>query len=169
MSSPGRVGGTWCREGEWLRATRILLDSGTFVRVVFHEIDVGREMTPCENTENSAQMSMGYERFRFPELEAPRGSEVRLSGGGGSSDSVDQNAYVTTDLTPEALFDHYARQLTREGWRPEAETKDRTIALGYWTTEDESGTPLQGALMVWPSQTEGTHRAWLRLDRSEMR
>ncbi|NNF11732.1 MAG: hypothetical protein HKN72_00810 [Gemmatimonadetes bacterium] len=166
LPSPEPIAGTWCTDAHWIRASSVSLGDRHYLRVWFY--DVGAEPTPCENAQMRAQMPMGHRGLRLPLLQAPAEAEVQMTGGGGSSNGVSMDALVVTGLSTEELFDHYARQVERNGWHRGSSTSSDRLAMGSWSAQDEYGEPAVGVLAVWRLPQDENHRALLRLDRGPL-
>lgn len=60
--------------------------------------------------------TMSFADVTFPTLEAPDGAKMSTGGSGGSSDDWSSHAKMTTELSIQALADHYRRQIIDAGW-----------------------------------------------------
>jgi hypothetical protein len=94
------------------------------------------------------QLPAGMTRSPFPTLYTPPTTpDARMSGDcasnyGGSTTS----ATLQTSMTPEALLDHFARQLQDSGW---TSSTDKASIIGRtWSRTDSSGTPVQAVITV---------------------
>lgn len=163
QTAPQRISGTWCTETHWLGASAVTFAGESFLRVRFYESEM--EPTPCENAERRAQMAIGHYGLSLPVLRPPFGAEVQMSGGGGSTNEVSMTATVITSLSATELFDHYAGQVGRAGWRSMTTTSDNGLAMGRWVARDDDGEPAQGLLAVWPMPDPDTYGAWARMER----
>ena len=86
-------------------------------------------------------------------------------GGGSTNDGIYMRSAIESDLGMEALFAHYARQLTEAGWVPEGRSVRPNASIGRWRTEDDEGRPATGILVIWSRSEPGTYFAWAAMDR----
>lgn len=163
QQSPETVAATWCTETHWLRASSVAYAGMALFRVRYYEAEL--QPTPCENARMTSSMSMGRYGLTLPPLEAPVGAEVRMHGGGGSANLADMTASVITDLSAEGLFDHYSRQVGREGWEEVSTSSGNGIAIGRWVARDDEGGPAVGVLAIGPMPEANTYRAWIQMER----
>ncbi len=160
--SPEPVAGTWCTETHWVWASAVSFADTEMLRLRYYEVDT--EPTPCENARMTGRASIDY-GLRIPDLDPPPDAEVHMTGGGGSGDGVDMSASVVSDLSAEELFEHYARQVGRAGWDDGRVSASNGLAIGQWTTSDDSGRPAIGVLAIWPVPGLNAYHAWIRLGR----
>lgn len=115
---------------------------------------------------SSCQKSMArYERMEemfggdvpFPTLYPPEGSKSQGSGGGTAGDfERTAQTYLDGDLTPADVLLHYASQLGRQGWQPDARVEYESLAYQSWLFLDESGKEWHGLLLVKTSPRDET-------------
>ena len=115
---------------------------------------------PSSGDHTSAQLVLhsGSARFRrpfgrdvmatLPLLRPPRGATQMSQGGGGGQDYVESRGALETDLTLEAVANHYLGELERAGWRRLDAGVSGSAAWNAWSFTDEEGAPWQGLLLI---------------------
>ena len=96
----------------------------------------------------------------FPRLEHPPGLRAIVSGSGGGGGEYSASALLETDMTLEALLEHYRQQVLQPDWKVQQETMDEGLAALTWTFHDEADYPWFGVLLVNPAE-EGLW--WVRV------
>jgi hypothetical protein len=93
-----------------------------------------------------ARPDVFFSDVNIPTLQHPEGVRTSGGGSGGSTDNFSASTQIETTLRPEALADHYARQLTAAGWRETSRfSDDGFIVIGYALP---SSTPVAGEIIA---------------------
>lgn len=93
---------------------------------------------------------------KLPPLVAPPGVSAQPRGTSRSGDEFSTSVHLDTTLTAPALLDHYARQLSRAGWKVGKRLADRNTGLQSIATRDSTGTVWSGALILVTSGAQRT-------------
>ncbi|MBE9109050.1 hypothetical protein IQ273_06410 [Nodosilinea sp. LEGE 07298] len=101
----------------------------------------------------------------MPLLSPPVGAIVTPQGSSASGNKpneysfVEVEATIESELSAEAIAQHYAAQWESAGWRPYGEETNGRVKK-VWILEDEAGQPWQGTLTIEPSaEQSGMYRA----------
>jgi hypothetical protein len=92
----------------------------------------------------------------LPPLVAPPGVSAQPRGTSQSGDEFSTSVHLDTTLTAPALLDHYARQLSRAGWKVGKRLADRNTGLQSVATHDSAGTVWSGALILFTTGAQRT-------------
>jgi hypothetical protein len=95
------------------------------------------------------QMPLGMPRSPYPTLYNPAGAaEARMTTDCPAADAASavMSTTLRTATTPDALLDHYARQLQDSGWKSGVDAK--SVVSRSWTRPDSTGTPVELSLTV---------------------
>ena len=138
-------------------------------RGVATDITVRVSASPNYGPCRPQQMPFMVVRSPYPTLYNPAGtSDARMTGDCSSNigGSMGTGTTLRTSLTPEALLDHYGRQLQDSGWKA---VNDASSIIGRsWTRPDSSGTPVELSLTVASSMRAGTcHDVNLQVRRAQ--
>ena len=164
VASRRSTSGVWCGSTHSLRTSALTRNDVDYLSIRFYRLEPGP--TPCENARLRGQRGPGH-ALTVPTLQPPTGAEVSIRGGGGSSHRIDMEVLVRTSLGASELFEHYARQLGRSGWTSTAESSDRQVSIGLWSTQDDLGNPAVGVFATWAFPGDDEYWAWIRLERAE--
>jgi hypothetical protein len=124
-------------------------DNTTDVRV---NIQSALNYNPCAQTPPAVTSLI-------PELEAPEG--VRIQGGGssgGSSGEQSVSASLITDLSVDALLEHYNQALEDAGWTLVDSGSSGNGAWSTWTFRTEAGEDWSGTLFMLKSAAGDNQR-----------
>jgi hypothetical protein len=109
-------------------------------------------VTPPARSPACGEPSMMTGRPEFPvtipPLVAPPGVSAQARGMSRSGDEFTASVRLDTTLAAPAVLDHYARQLSRAGWKVGKRLADQTIGLQSVATRDSTGTVWSGALIL---------------------
>lgn len=101
----------------------------------------------------------------LPILSPPVGAIVTPQGSSASGSKpneysfVEVEATIESELSAEAIAQHYAAQWESAGWSPYGEETNGSVKK-VWRLEDEAGQPWQGTLTIEPSaEQSGVYRA----------
>lgn len=155
---------TWCGERYSLSGTSMSFDSTTYLRLNYVRREPGRGVCDLPETRMVPRRDP-FGSLDFPELEPPPGAVVRPGGGGASSNGIEMETTIETELGIEALFEHYARQLAAAGWVRQGRAADDGVAIGRWIATDAEGASVVGTMGICALMDGNAYRAWLRLDR----
>lgn len=100
-----------------------------------------------------ARPDMFFSDVNIPSLQHPEGARASGGNAGGSSDSFSAGAQVETTLRPEALADHYGRQLLAAGWRETARLADDgfiVIRYSLPSSSPTAGEIIAGMFVITP-------------------
>jgi hypothetical protein len=104
-------------------------------------------------------MPQGYSRSPMPTLYNPAAStDARMTGDCsnvmGSSNGT--STTLRTSLAPDAILEHYGKQLADSGWKP---TGDKpTISGRTWTRTDSAGAPVELSISIATSVRDANCR-----------
>jgi hypothetical protein len=111
-------------------------------------VSTSTNYSPCR----PPQMPTMLVRSPYPTLYNPASAtDARMMGDCSSdiSGGMSTGTTLRTDMTPDALLDHYGRQLQDSGWKS---LTDASVIIGRsWTRPDSSGTPVELLLTVGSS------------------
>lgn len=86
--------------------------------------------------------------MELPALVKPEGAKQFSMGGGGTENTYSQAVSIETELSVQALREHYDAQLREAGWQAQERGGDNRAAGSTWTFTDRRGQPQQGMLFV---------------------
>jgi hypothetical protein len=109
-------------------------------------------VAPPARSPACGELSMTTGRPEFPvtipPLVAPPGVSAQARGMSRSGGEFTTSVRLDTTLAVPALLDHYARQLSRAGWKVGKRLADRNTGLQSIATRDSTGTVWSGALIL---------------------
>ncbi|SEJ38841.1 hypothetical protein SAMN04488058_10761 [Deinococcus reticulitermitis] len=106
-------------------------------------------------------MQSGGPLGRLPKLTPPSGSVVPY-GWGGSGEGVTQQARIDSDLSRDALLEHYAAQLRRAGWVLVNRGQAGRVSSTVWSVGQGDKTQL--GLLILTEVGKGQYRGTLSLN-----
>jgi hypothetical protein len=130
--------------------------------IIMHPTD--HRYSICQSRERA---NMRVQESPIPSLAPPSGSVSLGGGSGGGSDSWDSRARIRTDLTVDALVDHYGSQLREHGWKLQERTSGPGIVAEVFQVTDPEGTAWHGVLVASTPSAESDRFLSLRLTRVE--
>ena len=96
----------------------------------------------------------------LPRLAPPPGLRPLVSNSGGSIGEYNASLLLETDMTLDALLEHYRQQVLQTEWKVQQETMVEDLAALTWTFPDEEDFHWFGVLLI-TSAEEGLW--WVRL------
>jgi hypothetical protein len=145
---------TFCQEQQYLSGTAARRQ-GLYTEVIVRLSTFSGNFTVC----NPPQVSSGAFRNPYPTLFNPAGAIDARSMGDCASTITGPNSTSTllrTAVAPEAILDHYGRQLADSGWK-DASDKASVVARS-WTRTDSTGAPVELTLSVATSARDASCR-----------
>jgi hypothetical protein len=94
-----------------------------------------------------------FSDVNIPSLQHPEGVRATGAGANGGADSFSASTQIETSLRPDALADHYGRQLVAAGWRETARlSDDGFIVVRYVipSSTPAAGEVIAGMLVITP-------------------
>lgn len=154
----------WCGDEYWIRATSMSLESRSYLKIHYTDRNSGRDACVSALGRSGSRQSL-FGSLRLPVLTPPPGAAITGGEGGSSPDRMSTEATIESDLSMEALFEHYAAQLTAAGWSVEGRAIGDGVSIGRWRFQDEDGESIVGTLGIWALPDDMLYRGWLRMDR----
>jgi hypothetical protein len=133
---------------------QLLIVSGARRRIGGSQITYRLYGAPGTNQCNPPRPPAGAYRSPFPTLYNPPNVVDGYSGNVCQSNNTGSNGTGTilrTSMTPEALLDHYGRQIVDSGWTSAA----GQIVARTWTKQDSTGAPIEMTLTITPMGKDG--------------
>ena len=128
---------------------------GLYTEVIIRMSTATGNFSPC----NPPRLPAGMPRAPYPTLYNPPGAVDARFNGDCSSDMFGSNSTSTTVRTamaPDAVLDHYAKQLADSGW---SFSGDKASTIGRsWTRTDSTGAPVELSMSVTTSARDATCR-----------
>lgn len=117
-----------------------------------------------ERTSNLKQM-LSYARPdgpsypSLPKLQAPANATVSSRGGGGNGNNITQYAGIESGLSRAALYDFYAAQLKKAGWKLSNRAETGKLLSTLWTFTDDGAQRV--GIFLLNEVAKGQYRATL--------
>ena len=135
---------------------QMLSMSATRRRGVATDVTLRVTSTPGFNPCHPSQPYQPPVRSPMPTLYNPLGAnDARMNGDcvfSGFTNSMGSGASIRTPMTPDALLDHYGKQLADSGWK--AASEKNTITGRTWARPDSTGTPIEVTITITSSPRE---------------
>ena len=133
---------------------QMLMVSGVRRRLGGSEITYRLYATSGNNQCNPPKLPAQAYHSPFPTLYNPPTATEGYVGNvceSNNSGSTGTGTILRTSMTPEALLEHYGRQIVDSGWTAAAGQTSRT-----WTKRDSTGAPVEMTLSIYPTGKDGT-------------
>ena len=168
-----------CRDGNTVSVSSRLADDATYVSMNISAVPEGNS---CDDMLSDPRGALAARvpglalHDRMPSLTLPEGARTRdprqaaLSGTGsisGSDRFLNTTVNLDTDLSAQALVDHFARQLRDQGWSDEASWSGERSVGSVWFATPEADLNLMGLLDVL-SLGESGYQATFRISIPEL-
>ncbi|MEO0538360.1 MAG: hypothetical protein AAF215_31420 [Cyanobacteria bacterium P01_A01_bin.123] len=106
-----------------------------------------------------------FEPFPRLELSHPAGAQIESLAGNSSSDHSESTLNIQTNLSIEALINHYADEMAQQGWMLQTSYGDNRLQWSTWLRSTYSALPQQASIYLLTTDIPNLYSGIFRSER----